>query len=222
MACPINENRSLIDKYNRLLSIGFISRWKSILIMRVLLIVSIFIGLLMCFIVQPVRSLHNRPFMSQARRTRHFARSSFPCLALRTRFALRANCRVRLAWLIKRLLCRLAWTLKTGESDRISISVSIQSISRNVVRARCPRITDFNWSDFSKTVFKERQVMLQRRPWRLQTDQIIKFSCLTFIKVVNILLFPASSRYSSVCTVCIRSLHGLRFNMTERQLWVHC
>ena len=28
-------------------------------------------------------------------------------LALRTRFALRAKCRFRLAWLIKRLLCRL-------------------------------------------------------------------------------------------------------------------
>ena len=41
---------------------------------------------------------HNRRFMSQARRTRHFA--------LRTRFALRAKYRVRLAWFIKRLLCR--------------------------------------------------------------------------------------------------------------------
>ena len=30
-----------------------------------------------------------------------------PRLALRTRFALRAKCRVRIAWLIKRLLCRL-------------------------------------------------------------------------------------------------------------------
>ena len=60
-------------------------------------------------------SLHNRRFMSQARRTRHFARSArrgeekkiklyfFSSL----RFALRAKCRVRLAWLIKHLLCRL-------------------------------------------------------------------------------------------------------------------
>ena len=43
-------------------------------------------------------SQHNRRFMSQGRRTRHFA--------LRTRFALRAKYRVRLAWFIKRLLCR--------------------------------------------------------------------------------------------------------------------
>ena len=43
-------------------------------------------------------SLHNRPFMSHARRTRHFA--------LRTRFALHAKYRVRLAWFITRLLCR--------------------------------------------------------------------------------------------------------------------
>ena len=32
---------------------------------------------------------------------------SSPRLALRTRFALRAKCHVRLAWLIKHLLCRL-------------------------------------------------------------------------------------------------------------------
>ena len=34
---------------------------------------------------------------------------SSPHLALRTRFALRAKCCVRLAWLIKRLLCRLTY-----------------------------------------------------------------------------------------------------------------
>ena len=50
------------------------------------------------------RSPHNRRFMSQARGTRHFL---LPRLALRTRFALRAKCRLRLAWLIKRQLCRL-------------------------------------------------------------------------------------------------------------------
>ena len=76
-------------------------------------------------------SLHDRPFMSQAGRKRYFARSaarargarrgkeknkalflflfpsSSPRLALRARFALRANYRVRPAWLIKRLSCRL-------------------------------------------------------------------------------------------------------------------
>ena len=44
-------------------------------------------------------SLHNGPFMSQARRTRHFFSSP--------RLALRAKCRVRLAWLMKRSLYRL-------------------------------------------------------------------------------------------------------------------
>ena len=58
--------------------------------------------------------------MSQAGRTRYFARSarrgeeknkalffSSPRLALRARVALRAKYRVRPAWLIKRLSCRL-------------------------------------------------------------------------------------------------------------------
>ena len=48
--------------------------------------------------------LHNRYFMSQARRTRHFARKgnvSSP------RLAPRAKCHVRHAWLIKPLICRL-------------------------------------------------------------------------------------------------------------------
>ena len=67
-------------------------------------------------------SLHDRRFMSQAGRTRYFARSatrgrsairgedknkalsfSSPRLALRARVALRAKYRVRPAWLIKRL-----------------------------------------------------------------------------------------------------------------------
>ena len=71
-------------------------------------------------------SLHDRRFMSQAGRTRYFARSatrarsarrgeeknkalffSSPRLALRARVALRAKYRVRPAWLIKRLSCRL-------------------------------------------------------------------------------------------------------------------
>ena len=67
--------------------------------------------------------------MSQARRTRHFARSSSPHLALGTCFALLANCRVRLAWLIKRLLVRLACTRKNGESDRICFNFSFQETS---------------------------------------------------------------------------------------------
>ena len=33
---------------------------------------------------------------------------SSPCLALRTRFALRAKCHIRLAWLIKHLKCKLS------------------------------------------------------------------------------------------------------------------
>ena len=71
-------------------------------------------------------SLHDRRSMSQAGRTRYFARSatrarsarrgkeknkalffSFPRLALRAHVALRAKYRVRSAWLIKRLSCRL-------------------------------------------------------------------------------------------------------------------
>ena len=64
-------------------------------------------------------SLHNRPFMSQARQMRHFAQSakcetrekkncfSSPRLALRACFELRAKYCASLAWLIKHLLCRL-------------------------------------------------------------------------------------------------------------------
>ena len=54
--------------------------------------------------------LHDRRFMSQAGRTRNFARSA-------RRVALRAKYRVRPAWLIKRLSCRLCgwhiWITKT-------------------------------------------------------------------------------------------------------------
>ena len=67
----------------------------------------------------PRAKLHNTRFASQARRTRHFARSARRAwnarwffsrrLAPRARFSFRAKCRVRLAWLMKRLLCRLAW-----------------------------------------------------------------------------------------------------------------
>ena len=67
------------------------------------------------------RGLHNSRFMSQARRTRHFARSgrrgrrknfffSSPHLAIRAFLALGVKCRFRLASLIKRLLCRLQRT----------------------------------------------------------------------------------------------------------------
>ena len=71
-------------------------------------------------------SLHDWRFMSQAGRTRYFARSTTrarsarrgkeknkalfffsPCLALRARVALRAKYCVRPAWLIKRQSCRL-------------------------------------------------------------------------------------------------------------------
>ena len=52
-------------------------------------------------------SLHNGCFMSQARRTRHFARSAKRREDKR-HYALRAKCRVCLAWLTKCLLCRLA------------------------------------------------------------------------------------------------------------------
>ena len=64
-------------------------------------------------------SLHDRRFMSQAGRTRYFARS---CLALRARVALRAKYRVRPAWLIKRLSCRLLvfWHLRLAPSTCIS------------------------------------------------------------------------------------------------------
>ena len=64
-------------------------------------------------------SLHDRRFMSQAGWTRYFARS---CLALRARVALRAKYRVRPAWLIKRLSCRLLvfWHLRLAPSTCIS------------------------------------------------------------------------------------------------------
>ena len=64
-------------------------------------------------------SLHDRRFMSQAGRTRYFARS---CLVLRARVALRAKYRVRPAWLIKRLSCRLLvfWHLRLAPSTCIS------------------------------------------------------------------------------------------------------
>ena len=52
-------------------------------------------------------SLHNRPFMSRARQTRHFARIARGGIVIRARLAIRAKCRVRLIWLIKRQLCRL-------------------------------------------------------------------------------------------------------------------
>ena len=57
--------------------------------------------------------------MSQAGRTRYFARS---CLVLRARVALRAKYRVRPAWLIKRLSCRLLvfWHLRLAPSTCIS------------------------------------------------------------------------------------------------------
>ena len=57
--------------------------------------------------------------MSQTGRTRYFARS---CLVLRARVALRAKYRVRPAWLIKRLSCRLLvfWHLRLAPSTCIS------------------------------------------------------------------------------------------------------
>ena len=79
--------------------------------------------------------LHNRRFMSQARRTRHFARSarqgrrniffSSPHLAIRACLALRVKCRVRLASLIKRLLCRLQRTSSfLIENDWLNFSIN--------------------------------------------------------------------------------------------------
>ena len=58
-------------------------------------------------------SLYNWRFLSQAS----------PGLAIRTRLALRAKCRVRLAWLIERLLCRLISTdhLNQAQSRRYEI-----------------------------------------------------------------------------------------------------
>ena len=45
-------------------------------------------------------------------------------LASPTRFSLRAKCRVHLAWLIKRLLCRLAWLLFPNTYCRASVHCS--------------------------------------------------------------------------------------------------
>ena len=104
-------------------------------------------------------SLHDRPFMSQAGRKRYFAwsaarargarrgkeknkalflflfLSSSSRLALRARVALRANYRVRPAWLIKRLSCRLQ-------------SCDVRAAKG---RFRCNTVeykTDFLWSDY--------------------------------------------------------------------------
>ena len=62
------------------------------------------------------RGLHNRRVMNQARRTRYFARS-----AKRVRSA---KCRVRLAWLTKRLSCRLARSSSSCRWFQASISSS--------------------------------------------------------------------------------------------------
>ena len=62
---------------------------------------------------QNTSSLHDRRFMSQAGRTRYFARSA--TRARRTR-QLRAKYRVRPAWLIKRLSCRLKYQLRQSFS----------------------------------------------------------------------------------------------------------
>ena len=56
--------------------------------------------------------LHNRRFMNQARRTRYFARS--------------AKCRVCLAWLIKRLLCRLGLPLP-ADSSKLESAVPLRN-----------------------------------------------------------------------------------------------
>ena len=86
-------------------------------------------------------SLHNRRLMSQARRTRHFEQSakrvqsarggeklyalffSSPCFALRTRFALRAKCRVRLAQLIK---VGTHWATSCSNESRRKITPCVQ------------------------------------------------------------------------------------------------
>ena len=57
--------------------------------------------------------LHNRRFMNQASRTRYFARS--------------AKSRVLLAWLIKRLLCRLGLPLP-ADSSKLESAVPLRNI----------------------------------------------------------------------------------------------
>ena len=63
--------------------------------------------------------LHNRRFMNQARRTRYFAQS-----AKRVRSA---KCRVRLALLMKRLLCRLGLPLP-ADSSKLQSAVPLRNI----------------------------------------------------------------------------------------------
>ena len=63
--------------------------------------------------------LHNRRFMNQARRTRYFAQS-----AKRVRSA---KCRVRLALLMKRLLCRLGLPLP-ADSSKLESAVPLRNI----------------------------------------------------------------------------------------------
>ena len=72
-------------------------------------------------------SLHYMRFMSQAGWTRYFARS---CLVLRARVALGAKYRVRPAWLIKRLSCRLLvfWHLRLAPSTCISFYLETNNI----------------------------------------------------------------------------------------------
>ena len=62
---------------------------------------------------QNTSSLHDRRFMSQAGRTRYFARSATRARSARQ---LRAKYRVRPAWLIKRLSCRLKYQLRQSFS----------------------------------------------------------------------------------------------------------
>ena len=80
-------------------------------------------------------SLHKRRFTSQARRTRHFARSArrgrrnffflFPHLAIRAGLALRVKCSFRLACLVNRLLCRLPRTSSfLIENDWLNFSIN--------------------------------------------------------------------------------------------------
>lgn len=65
------------------------------------------------------RGLHNRRVMNQARRTRYFAQS-----AKRVRSA---KCRVRLALLMKRLLCRLGLPLP-ADSSKLESAVPLRNI----------------------------------------------------------------------------------------------
>ena len=64
-------------------------------------------------------SLHNRHFMSQARRTRHFAQEEHESRDEgKRKRKIRAKCRVCLAWLMKHLLRRL------GRGDIMSVKDS--------------------------------------------------------------------------------------------------